>query len=244
MYRPLKAAMSFLRSKKETIKFCLEILTGFSTVISSVIVILTLHEMQIQRNNAYMPDIIFETTTVTISWGNPENLDNYKSLVGADTDLNPSSINIPVKNIGVGVAKKISFTMDTDNYLSLLNLSNEINPENQYTYTQKDSRLTISNGLQEFNFTASFRDDKTFLLPDAEETYNFVIPFQYVSLLREIFLTLRASPNDIPDLQIQVFFEDVQGVKYNKTIILSPEPIFAVEDSDGNGLAIYQIAMK
>lgn len=244
MYRPLKAAMSFLRSKKETIKFCLEILTGFSTVISSIIVIFTLHEMQIQRNNAYMPDIIFETTTVAISRGNPENLNDYKSLVGTDIDLNPCSINIPVKNIGVGVAKKISFTMDTDNYLSLLNLFNEIHPENQYTYTQKNNTLTISNGLHEFIFTASCHDEKTFLLPDAEETYKFVIPLQYASLLREIFLISRASPNDIPDLQIQVSFEDVQGVKYSKTIILSLEPVFAVEDFDGNGLVVYQIAMK
>lgn len=242
--RPIKCVVHISQLKKDDIRFWCEILTGLATVISAIIVVLTLHEMQVQRNNAYMPDVIFETASVTVSWGNPQSLDEYDTVVEEEANLNPSSINLPVRNIGVGVAKKLSFTITHDNYIAWLSLFNELNPENQYTYTQNGNRLNVSNGATEVSFNADYHIEKAFLLPDAEETYVFVIPMQYTALLQEIFSTRNAAPVDIPDLKIQVCFEDVQGIKYEQTVLLAIEDYILVQDSDKNGFATYQIVMK
>lgn len=101
-------------------------------MLSAIIVIFTLHEMQIQRNNAYMPEIIFETVSVPFSWGTPQNIDVYHTLIDDETELNPTSIKIPVRNIGIGVAKKVTIKITYDNYISWLSLFNKLNPEHQY----------------------------------------------------------------------------------------------------------------
>lgn len=244
MRKLIKSATVFLQSKRDSIRFWIEILTGFSTVVSAIIVVLTLYEMQVQRNNAYMPDIIFETVSVNVSWGDSEKLNDYDSIVGEATEVNPSSVHIPVRNIGVGVAKKISFTISDENFISWLSLFNKLNPESQYTYTKNGSMLSVFNGNTQISFNSDYRDEKTFLLPNAEEIYEFTIPMQYTILLQKIFSTRNAEPVDIPDLEIWVSFEDVQGVTYDKAISLAIEDYFFTQDSDGNGMATYQIVMR
>lgn len=244
MKQTIKNMIHVFQLEKENVKFWCEILTGFATVISAIIVLLTLREMQIQRNNAYMPEIIFETVSAPFSWGTPQNLDVYGSLIDDETELNPSSIKIPVRNIGVGVAKKISITITDDNYISWLSLFNKLNPENQYTYTRNGSMLTISNGTTQIVFNADYQIEKTFLLPNAEEIYEVVIPIQYTKLLQEISSIRSTTLVKIPSLEVNVSFEDVQGIAYNKKISLNIESYFLTSDSDGNGMAIYQIVME
>lgn len=106
MKRLVNLIINYLQSKKDNIKFGSEILTSFATIISAIVVVLTLQEMQVQRNNAYMPDIIFETVSFNISWGDPEKLNdlglNFDETKVTNSD---SSYIVPVRNIGVGAAK-------------------------------------------------------------------------------------------------------------------------------------------
>lgn len=238
----------FLHSYRDNIKFWSEILASFATMVSAIIVVFTLHEMQVQRNNAYMPDIIFETVTVNISWGEPEKLN--ATFIDTELETNPSSVHIPSRNIGVGVAKKITYSLDSSNYISLLSVYNELMPENQYTYNQNGNFLSIHDGNGSMGFNANCQSEKVFLLPAAEEAYDFVLPMQYTTLLQEIYSSCHARPRrnpqpvNIPDIKLNVSFEDVQGVKYSKTIPLAIEILFFAEDEDGNGMATYQIVME
>lgn len=244
MKRLVNLIINNLQSKKDNIKFGSEILTSFATIISAIVVVLTLQEMQVQRNNAYMPDIIFETVSFNISWGDPEKLNdlglNFDETKVTNSD---SSYIVPVRNIGVGAAKKLSFTINDKNLIAWISFFNELNPENQYTYTQNGKMFSMANQSLQIGFPSNYHVEKTFLLPNAEEIYDFIIPMQYTLLLEEFFSTLNTEPIDIPNLEVQVSFEDVQGVKYSKTILLDIETTSSIQDSNGNGMAICQVSM-
>ena len=247
---------------KESIKLWCEILTVFATVISTILVLSTLHEMKVQRNNTYMPNLLFETVTFAFSWGDLETLKDeisYKKI--EEKPMNPDDIKIPVRNIGVGVAKNLSFTMRIENYASWLSSFNEQYPEIQYTYDQQTDFLIVPRTNQRSHYASSFyagsQENKAFLLPNAEEVYEFVLPSYCISLLREFALARYSDDKanidtdnevaEIPDLKIQLLisFEDIQGVKYNKTIVLKVQPVLSVYDMlQDSGLTAYSIIMN
>ena len=197
-----------------------KLLTGVATMVSTILVLLTLYEMKTQRNNAYKPAIIFETVTYSNTWEEYEDnskRDPYISSFITD-DVNPTSIKIPVKNIGVGVAKNISFSI-TDECFSVWNdLYNsqvmieqnfpELDkyfPETEYSYTN-----------DEYIFYP-----KVFLLPNAEETFDFIIPSFYLKTIRTLTTTFNPRKyTGLPNLEVHVSYQDVQGIKYDKTIYL------------------------
>lgn len=100
--------------KNATIQICI-------SIISTVLVLLTLFEMQAQRNATYFPDISLNQTEVAIAWNKNGLLDTNisdetKQIISkiANTD---TQINVPpqlkIYNIGVGTAKDITFVWDT-----------------------------------------------------------------------------------------------------------------------------------
>lgn len=227
------------------IGFVSTVLSNLATVVSAIIVLFTLNEMQIQRNNAYMPDIAFEHVTVNISWGDTTQLDSYSDYL-PDTDntaeINPTIVNLPVRNIGVGVAKKVSFIVEAENYIAWINAFNELNPTSEYTYTYNNGIMTIFNGTIQNVFNATYHNEKTFLLPNAEEAYQITIPVQYVKLFEHFCKTCKSFT--VPNVEVKVSFEDVQGIEYRKVISLAFEQILLLDDGNGNGFAAYQIVMK
>ena len=233
----------------ECIKFICEIVTSLTAVISAIIVLLTLHEMQIQRNNAYMPDLIVETLYFIVTWGDTTQFNDMIKYYSTahEMEVNPARIKLHVRNIGVGVAKKLSLSMATDNYISWLLFLKKLNPEIQYSFKQiNQSILEITKEGHKliFNHCA---EKKPFLLESSKEVFDYGI-INYTDLLCDIALSLTSKDKhnellNIPDLKILASFEDVQGKKYNKEILLKTTFSF-MSFSDCNGYAGCQIEMK
>ena len=93
-------------------------------------------------------------------------------------------------------------------------------------------------------FSTKYKTEKVFLLPNAEEIFDFVIPVQYTRLLQQIYTVRGAEHITIPNFKIIVSYTDVQGVKYVNPISLHIEDQFILENVDGSGYATYQIIMK
>ena len=227
---------------KGIIKTSIDIGASLATIISVIIVLLTLHEMQIQRNNAYMPDIIFETTRVNLAWGNTESLDN--PYVSSNDVINPSTITIPSRNIGVGVARQITYSIDVSTFIELIDLLIVLDNEHEYVYSQNGNQFVITVDGMDIMFSAKYETEKVFLLPNAEEVFDFVIPVQYTKLLQQIYTARGAEYVSIPDIKGTISYTDVQGVKYIKPILLHIEDQYILEAVDGSGCATYQITMK
>lgn len=228
-------------SLKETIA----ILTNVATIISVIVVLLTLREMQIERNNAYRPDIAFEPVSVHFIWGQHDTYDpsGYLPNPFAEGDFNPHYLHIPVKNIGVGVAKNITYSIDGLSFVELLNYLNELSDENNYTCDEVNGSLLIKNEQWQRVVSVSGHTRVLYLLPNAEETHDFFVPDVYLQLLKEVYLSCEDEPHNIPDISINLSFEDVQGVQYTSKIFLSVSTYFYWDD-DGNGSSSCQISMK
>ena len=217
--------------KKKNIVWIFDVLGTLVALVAAVISLVTLFEMKIQRNNAYMPTIVFESVEVKTDLTNSEQEGIY------------NGIKLSTRNIGVGVAKKITFELDSSNYIRWLKLYNDLNPENPYHYEMNHGVVTISMGGKVVNFAADYKSEKLFLLPNAEESYEFMLPAHYKILLHEIYKNANTGLIDIPDLEIKVAYSDVQNVMYEETVRLSVNTMLFTIGSEGEKSVTYQIIM-
>jgi hypothetical protein len=208
-------------------------------ITSVILVLCTLREMQEQRNNAYLPDIVFEPVQVDVSWGNQDNLKNPI----ANSEVN-SSIKIISRNIGVGVAKKVAYSLNID-YIQCLKMLDILNSDNNYSYHIEGDffNVYIDNHFL-FAFSIHNRTDKVFLLPNAEEKYEISLPPSYVLFLQEVARIKDLRPIHIPDIKIIVSFSDIQGIQYQNEVYLAVSVAFFLEDKEGNGVSSFKISMK
>ena len=219
------------KQKKSDIVWIFDILGTFVALIAAVISLVTLFEMKIQRNNAYMPTIVFETAQVNTDLRNNEHEGIYES------------ISFVTRNIGVGVAKKISFTLDSSNLIRWIELYNTMNPENPYPYQIKNGVMQVTIDGKKIAFEADHKTEKLFLLPNAEESYEFALPSPYTILLYEIYKHANTGAIAFPELEVDVTYYDVQNVQYKETLHLCVKTLFFINSENQQGVT-FQIYMK
>ena len=222
------------RKKKPDIVWIFDILGTVVALIAAIISLVTLREMKIQRNNAYMPTIVFETAKVGTD----------ATQFGIDfSDDTYDNITFLTRNIGVGVAKKLTYALDSSNYVRWLEFYNTLNPEDPYTYEIKGDVFSVTMDGQKIGFPAKETREKLFLLPNAEESYNFVLPSEYTVLLYEIYKHAKTWELDIPDLEVEVSYSDVQNVQYKEIIRLSVRT-FLLSNTSERKVVAFEIYMK
>lgn len=220
------------------IKFWVEIVAAVATAgaaiaaaVSAYLARRTLKEMETQRNNAYKPDIVVEPSPIILSWGNFE--------AGED----PETVAMELKNIGIGVAKNITFAVNVDNCMRLVSILNKIGSEGSYMLSKKENNNLLLRCPNDDIFPYNLEsDEKYYMLPNAEKTYKLDMSRIHVDLLRRISQNALANNlpvllMNIPDLEVLVSFEDIQGVKYKKEISLSVEvPRINYDEKRGEAL--------
>jgi hypothetical protein len=182
--------------------------------VSTILVLLTLKEMKIQRNNAYRPEIVFEPVDLEVTSYSSERV----------LHIMYGGIPISLKNVGVGVAKNVSLTIDIQNCVNWVSFYNDHASENQFEAKRSgDSLIVRFPPDSELTFNPHHQE-KSFLLPNAEETLNLVLPDGYADLFQRISSNIPTKPVEEQtyalDLEVLVSFEDIQGVKYEKKLIL------------------------
>lgn len=153
-------------------------------------------------------------------------------------------IRFSTRNIGVGVAKKIIYEIDYSNYIRWIDFYNELNPNNKYIYEINKNMLHISKDGISMGFSPNFKTEKLFLLPNAEEKYEFVLPAQYTMLLQEIYKSFNEHIKEIPDIEVKVSYFDVQGILYEETVYLSVETLLYINNGEEERSVMYQINMN
>lgn len=97
-----------------------------------------------------------------------------------------------------------TFIVEVENYISWINVFNELNPESQYTYTYNNGIMTIFNGTTQNAFNATYHNEKAFLPPNTEEAYQITIPVQYVKLFEHFCKTCKSCT--VPDVEVKISF--------------------------------------
>lgn len=213
------------------------------SIISTVLVLLTLFEMQAERNAAYLPDIFLSNTKVAISWdknGLPFTSQEAKNIVSKLADENIIINELPqikVYNIGVGTAKNISFRWNTkqnlNTFINILNSCDDIN----ISYDKNMIYIKTPNTQQ--NIYESEKKQFDFLLNSTQTFETIAFPFSYYTLIKEFYI--RTENTVLPPLYLTASYTDIQGKVYNQSIQINADISFLTKNPDGSGFCIFNL---
>lgn len=213
------------------------------SIISTVLVLLTLFEMQAERNATYLPDISLSNTKVAISWdknGLPFISQEAKNTVPKLVDENTIINGLPqikVYNIGVGTAKNVSFCWNTkqnlNTFIDILNSCDDIN------ISYDKNVINIKTPTTEQSIYESDKTQFDFLLNSTQTFETLTFPFSYYTLIKEFYI--RTENTDFPPLYLTASYSDVQGKTYSKTIQINADISFLTKNPDGSGFCIFTL---
>lgn len=228
--------------KKKSFDFKNAVIQITISIISTFLVLLTLFEMQAERNATYLPDISLSNTKVAISWdknGLPcitQEAENIVSKMADDTIINKLP-QIKIYNIGVGTAKNISFNWDTQRnmkaFMDVLNLCDDID------ISFDGNMLHLKTPSIEQGIGEPDKSQFDFLLNSTQEFETLAFPFSYYTLIKEAYI--RTDDKEIPTLYLSVSYSDVQGKAYNRNIQINADISFLEQNPDGSGFCIYTL---
>lgn len=258
--------ISPISEKKWSISDKINVFMAVLSLISVLVAAWTVHEMKIDRDAAYSPNILINPIDVTFSWDK----DGIESWVNTDGDNSNFTItqnedgsysgtikiqlltsgafySLPMANIGVGSAKNITFMWDSGNAKRLIDTLLEYDPsksdfceigENSATFLYGDSYIVQVNNEQLCNLM--------YMLPatETDEDYSLPFPELYTILIQEIIKTalFRDSySNNGPHLFLTVSYDDIIGESYEEIIMIQLKRIYYSEAEDGAGSASYQL---
>lgn len=237
----------------------IQIIMAILTFLSLIGVVLTLREMQADRNAAYKPAILMNASDFSISWdsngeegwlaslpdkSNSSHKVNDDGSVTGTISLpinmfpNNGLENFTVVNLGVGAAKDIYFEWDQNNLSRLSNYLTECNSSKSDFCTFGESAVfSFDKGLVVTDIDSSVR--LMYMLPNAAETYTLPLPTAYSILIHEImkystlpkhmYIVLYAEYTDVQNNSIK----DAFYITFSRTCFENAE--------DNSGSAIYQL---
>lgn len=229
------------------------------TFLSLVGVLLTLREMQIDRDTAYKPTILMNAVDYQISW-NARGEEEWVSTLSKESDSSQTvngdgkitgTISLPVHifpgdglesfavvNIGVGVAKDVYFEWDENNISYLCNYLAECNPaKSDFCTFGESAAFTFEERIVVTDLDRSVR--LMYMLPEATEEYTLPLPAAYSILIHEIMKC--AVLSEPPHIVLYAEYSDVQG-KNNRDIFYVTINRKLYENAlDNSGSASYQL---
>ena len=220
------------------LKLCLEL-------ISILLVLFTLFEMQVSRNNAYLPDILFHNTTFAVTWNEngftrlgQSDDEMYQNLIGRNEYVNEIP-KIKLTNIGVGTAKNVQIEWAYDNLELLVDYLYQVNDEATFTFKRMDGSDTLI--INDSIYTSSKPFTEIAYMKNESEEDIIVFPYEYWECIRESCVNQTDSYLPIPDLQVELRYSDVQGKRYTVNKIITVYPIIRVINPDNSGYAMFEI---
>ena len=199
------------------------------TIISLLLVFATLVEMQKQRDNSYMPQIVAECgDEVEITWSNKHDI-----LYISDDEKKTSiykQFYLDIYNIGVGVAKNIQFEWVSENMEEFVECINS-NSKNYYL----ESKNGIFNLQTESVVTGGSEFEKvnklSFLSSSTDKPYRIIFPYQYLLCYK---VMLMDQLNTFPQMQLKISYEDIQNKSYEQILNIRMEPQTLISSSGDN----------
>lgn len=245
--------------RKMILKKIVTIIPYIISFVPIIISILTLHEMQVERNHAYLPRVTVEESvcrwdsdctllkkpyaSIMYINGLPLFLPSVEGLTlgTGDTAVHEEPY-IIVSNIGNGIAENITCIFDENNewakeIIQLLNVMDSDSP-----FSLLEDKKTGEYHVQKYS--KSFGSDNNlntlpYLLSNCEKTDTVYIPGKCNALLSIYVDYIYYSPSEfiwnlncIPDLPVKIVYYDIQGIKYEREIMLKIKGEFAVKDRE------------
>ena len=215
-------------------------------LISILLVLLTLLEMKVSRNNAYLPDILFNNTTFAITWnehgltqlGQSEDV-MYQSFISSMDYVNEIP-KIKLTNIGVGTAKYVQIEwVHDDNLEKLVDYLYKVNDQATFTFKidNKTNALIINDNI----YTNAKPYREIAYMKNESEDELIAFPYEYWECIRESCAHDTDSYFPIPDLELVLHYSDVQGKRYTIRKTVTIDLTMRVAMPDNSGFALFEI---
>lgn len=223
------------------------------SLVSTVLVLLTLFEMQEDRNAAYRPDVSFSDTTVAITWENMSTEGPSESFTTVAPEENSIStlydslsesyvFNAPTElqmyNIGVGTAKDVTLIWDHESniaaFIKAFSIYENVNVSLQ------GNMLYVESPSQSFGQGVGTERIAEFMLSSTEESCSVKFPYAYSFLIQEL-LSRAPIEADFPTFSLVITYSDVQNKTYSKEITVTVENLLYTSDASGSGLCLYNL---
>lgn len=240
----------FSKKRKFVIQLSVTILTS---LVSTLLVLLTLFEMQADRNAAYRPCITFGKTELAFAWDNnfrfvdePDEylLGRFNRWKHPDTILN-SAPKIKMYNIGAASAKNIDINWYVEKNINQYSKQIEELGYRIHTNDKKDAIwLDYDDDRYEFDIVNDNYYD--FLLTSPENYVFFTFPEIYVYFFM-IHLSLRdnfeitADWLILPNLYLNITYKDIQENNYSINMVMNIDIKDSWNLENGDGYALIEI---
>ena len=223
------------------------------SLVSTVLVLLTLFEMQEDRNAAYRPDVSFSDTTVAITWEDMSTEEPSESFSTVEPEEDSIStlydslsesyaFNAPTElqmyNIGVGTAKDVTLKWDHEANVAAF-IKAFSNYENVNVSLQGNILYVESPSLS-FGQGVGTERIAEFMLSSTEESHNVTFPYAYSFLIREL-LSRAPIESDFPTFSLVITYSDVQNKTYSKELTVTVENLLYAPGTSGSGLCLYNL---
>lgn len=232
--------------KKKSFEYKSAIIQIMISVISTMIVLFTLFEMQEERNATYLPDISLSKTEVAMIWNKEKILaidKDYEDTITKMAEENTVVNRLPqmkIYNLGVGAAKNISFHWENDK--NVRQFQKVLNNCDDVEVSCIQDLVVIKRPGMESESWILGDEHIDFLLNSTKEYDTLFFPQYYYDLIQEIYL--RTDGNQVPPLYLSMSFQDVQGKVYTREIKVCANISFKYIDSDGSGCCIFDLKVQ
>ena len=223
------------------------------SIISAVLILFTLFEMQAERNAAYMPSISINCENMKFSWDENSSLcdysSNFKGLNGYTTEALDAyedsyksgfPINMSVQNTGVGVAREVYVDwLYEDNIPAFQKLFSDVNDISVLMENYQINIVLNKSDVIGMPYQNSESYQYGFLSPDLDKTESMNVPLVYM-LLYQIAVA-HGFQHDLPEIRFSVKYKDVQGEVYLHDFTIEPEVHFAFINTDNAGTCLLDL---
>ena len=214
----------------------------FVSLVSTILVLFTLFEMQAERDAAYKPNIHINSAGIEFAWDQSHNIlfntnetdEEMQSVLDAFDYSRGLNVNLDIQNTGVGTATDVAIDWLYEENISsfqqmLSNYENEI-------VSLKDRIISIQ--VQGTTIGQPISRNKEllhgFLCADSSQQIETIsIPFPYIYLYELAYAHF--MQDFIPHVKFVLEYKDIQGKPYNKEFTIVPSVEYITMHPDGHG---------
>lgn len=237
----------FKKSNEEIKQGTINIIIQF---VSTIIILLTLFEMQSERNLAYMPNVHINSTGVKFAWDQNHDINiNLAEMDEQERDVWNGSqyatglvVNSAIQNTGVGTATEV--------YVDWLYEEN-VRAFQKFFHDKDNITVEINNNLFviEYNglslghfISKNKKYIYGFLSSDPNQKESLTIPNPYVFLYECAYANFQHE--SIPEVKFLIQYNDIQGKTYSKRFTIKPSPDFVTMHPEGHGFGVVNLIVS
>ncbi len=202
-------------------------LSSFVALAASVATCYTIVEMRKERNQAYKPYFVIETARYEEQFEKPfYGIYDSNNLVHLLSNQEPIPMELCIDNIGADTATDIQVLFSCKEYKDYWNAVCQYYDEDEVEiaedYVKVKCYLALSEEIVQLKYNIN-KEDLAVKVPYifSREHTKIPIPEEYCRLFSAIAYCTNGDYEQLPKLELEISFKDLQGINYHSTFKLS-----------------------